>query len=217
MYHFVKFNKTWYLKPETLQDVIDHFMKICGREFREGFEDFRDNTMVRENSEGQKYLYSMNHSSSHWRNAVEMEMRIKEKNWIETACSIEYKTYKDRINRFNSGKPIFLTDGLAYYPPMDWPEYDNEVWKEELEFPYEYQYENCRFLQWPGGRHWYVKIGNIDIGDDYGNYKFHDLSYAQEVAKKWCQCGGDWDEYDKIHETNEHTMELKKYKREHKK
>ena len=94
-------------------------------------------------------------------------------------------------------------------------DYD-EVWKEELEFPYEYQYENCRFLQWPGGRHWYVKIGSIDIGDDWGNYKFSDLSYAQEVAKKWCQCGGDWDVYDKIHENEEHTRESKKYHREHK-
>ena len=25
MYHFVKFNKTWYLKPESVQDIIDHF------------------------------------------------------------------------------------------------------------------------------------------------------------------------------------------------
>lgn len=25
MYHFVKFNNTWYLKPEKLEDVIDHF------------------------------------------------------------------------------------------------------------------------------------------------------------------------------------------------
>ena len=38
MYHFVKFNKTWYLKPESVQDIIDHFNKICGREFKEGFE-----------------------------------------------------------------------------------------------------------------------------------------------------------------------------------
>ena len=27
MYHFVKFNKTWYLKPESEQDIIDHFKK----------------------------------------------------------------------------------------------------------------------------------------------------------------------------------------------
>ena len=38
----------------------------------------------------------------------------------------------------------------------------------------------------------YIKIGNIDICDKWGNYKFSDKSYAQEVAKKWCECGGNW-------------------------
>ena len=42
-------------------------------------------------------------------------------------------------------------------------------------------------------------------------------SHAQEVAKKWCQCGGDWNAYDKIHENEEHTRESKKYHREHRK
>ena len=54
-------------------------------------------------------------------------------------------------------------------------------------------------------------------GDDWGNYKFNGLSYAQEVAKKWCKCGGDLDAYDKIHENEEHIRESKKYHREHRK
>jgi hypothetical protein len=52
MYHFVKFNSTWYLKPECLQDVIDHFNKLCGREFKHGFEDFRDNVRVYRDKDG---------------------------------------------------------------------------------------------------------------------------------------------------------------------
>ena len=214
MYHFVKFNNIWYLKPEKLEDVIEHFKKFCGREFEEGFNDFKNNVKVRTCYDGEKHLVSMNHSSSHWRNVVELTMKIKDQSWVEAACSLEDQTYKDRINRFNSGKPIFFTDGLAYAPLIEWPEYDEEVWKEELEFPYEYQYENCRFIQWPGGRHWYVKIGNIDIGDSYGNYKFSDKSYAQEVAKKWCQCGGDWDAYDEINEDSEYVRDSKKRYRE---
>lgn len=193
MYHFVKFNKTWYLKPETLQDVIDHFNKICGREFKEGFEDFRDNVRVATSSvDGQKYLYSRNHSSSHWRNAVELEMQIKDQSWLESACSLEERTFKDRIERFKSGKPIYLLNSLAYSPFKEHPEYDEEKWVEELIYPFEYNYDECRFIKWPEGHHWYVKIGNIDICDKWGNYKFSDKSYAQEVAKKWCECGGNW-------------------------
>lgn len=195
MYHFVKFNKTWYLKPECLQDVIEHFKKFCGREFKEGFEDFRDNTDIRKDYNGKPYLYSKNHSSSHWRCAIDMTIKITGQSWLEAACSLEDKTYKDRIDRFLKGKPIFFTDGLPYCPPIEWPTYDEEVWKEELEYPYEYQYEDVRFMQWPDGRHWYAKIGSIDITDKYGEQKWYDKSYAQEVAKKWCKCGGNWDKY----------------------
>ena len=192
MYHFVKFNNTWYLKPEKLEDVIEHFKKFCGREFKEGFEDFRNNVSIKKDYNGEKYLYSKNHSSSLWRYAVEMTMQFGGESWLNAANSLEEQTYKNRIERFLEGKPIFLTDGLPYFPPKEWPEYDEEVWKDELEFPYEYNYENCRFLQWPDGRHWYVKIGNIDIGDKYGNYKFSDKSYAQKVDKAWCKCCVDW-------------------------
>lgn len=83
MYHFVKFNNTWYLKPESVQDIIDHFNKICGREFKEGFEDYMNNVVVKKDYNGEPYLYSRNHSSSVWRNAVELcEMKLKGLNWL---------------------------------------------------------------------------------------------------------------------------------------
>jgi hypothetical protein len=196
MYHFVKFNSTWYLKPECLQDVIDHFTKICGREFKQGFEDFRDNTRIRVSSvDGHRYLDSMNHSSSHWRNAVELEMKMKDKSWLDAATSLEERTYQDRIKTFLVGKPIYLTNGLAYYPPIEHPKYDEEKWSEELVYPFEYNYDEVRFLQWPDGKHWYAKIGNIDICDKYGNYKSRDKYYMMEVAKKFCECGGNWSKH----------------------
>lgn len=193
MYHFVKFNSTWYLKPECLQDVKDHFTKICGREFKEGFEDYKDNVIVCKDDNGNPYLYSKNHSSSVWRNAVELcEMKLKGLNWINAACGLEKRTYEDRINRFIEGKPIYLSDGLAYYPPIEHPKYDDEKWTNELIYPYEYNYDDVRFIKWPDGKHWYAKCGNIDIVDEYGRQKWRDKSYAQKIAKDWCKCGGDW-------------------------
>ena len=197
MYHFVKFNHTWYLKPETVQDIIDHFNKICGREFKEGFDDFKDNVSIETSKvDGHKYLYSKNHSSSVWRNAVELcEMRIKGLSWLEGATALEQKTFNDRIEMFNKGRAIYLRDGLPYYCSLEHPKYDEEKWIETLDYPYEYKYDECRITKWPNGRHWYVRIGKIDICDKFGNYKFSDKSYAQEVAKQWCQCGGDWSKH----------------------
>ena len=149
MYHFVKFNNTWYLKPESVQDIIDHFNKICGREFQEGFEDYINNVVVKKDHNGEPYLYSRNHSSSVWRNTVELcEMKLKGRNWLEGATSLEKKTFEDRIKMFNKGKAIYLRDGLPYYCCNVHPTYDKEVWKETLEYPYEYQYDDCRFIQY---------------------------------------------------------------------
>lgn len=196
MYHFVKFNKTWYLKPESVQDIIDHFNKICGREFKEGFEDYINNVVVKKDHNGEPYLYSRNHSSSVWRNTVELcEMKLKGLNWLDGATSLEKKTFEDRIKMFNKGKAIYFRDGLPYYCANVHPTYEDEVWKKTLEYPYEYQYDDCRFIQWPDGRHWYAKCGNIDIVDRYGRQKWSDKSYAQKIAKAWCRCGGNWDEY----------------------
>lgn len=195
MYHFVKFSNTWYLKPESVQDIIDHFNVICKREFEQGFNDFKDNVSIKKDYNGKKYLYSKNHSSSVWRNAVELTMDLKGQNWIESACSLEKKTYEDRIKMFNKGRAIYLRDDLTYYCAVEQPKYEDEVYKEKLEYPYEYKFEDVRFIQWPGGKHWYAKIGNIDIVSEYGNQKWNDKYYAMEVAKKWCQCGGDWSKY----------------------
>ena len=56
----------------------------------------------------------------------------------------------------------------------------------------EYKYEDCRFMKWPGGWHWYVKCGDVDVCDKWNNQKFKDIDYAQEIAKEWCLCGGNW-------------------------
>lgn len=194
MYHFVKFYNTWYLKPESVQDIIDHFSKICGREFKEGFEDFiENNRIIKDPIDGKPILYSTNHTSSVWRLAVQhCVMELKGISWLDAASGLEQQTFTDRIEMFIKGYAIYLRDGLPYYCSFEHPEYEEEKWSETLEYPYEYQYDDCRFLQWPGGAHWYAKCGNIDIGDKYGNYKWRDKSYAQKIAKEWCMCGGNW-------------------------
>ena len=49
MYHFVKFNNTWYLKPNSVAQIIEHFKTICAREFEDGFNDFKDGVRVKNN------------------------------------------------------------------------------------------------------------------------------------------------------------------------
>lgn len=195
MYHFVKFNDTWYLKPESVQDITDHFKKICGREMKQGFNDFADNVQFVKNNKGDNEIRSKNHSTSVWRNAVEMTMNIHGGNWMNTANNLENRTYQHRIEMFLKGYELYLTDGMPYYVPVEPPVYEEEKWSEELVYPYKLDYNQVRYIQWPNGRHWYAKIGSIDIVDKWGYQKWNDKYYAMEVAKKFCMCGGNWDLY----------------------
>ena len=187
MYHFVKFNNTWYLKPNSVTQIIEHFKTICAREFEYGFNDFKNGVRVKNNG-----LVSLTHSNTLWRTAVELVMNIKKKNWLKTANELEILTYKDRIDLFNNGKLIYLSNGLPYYTPKEEPQYDKEEWREDLVYPTEYNYDDVRFIRWDDGKHWYAKIGDIDICDQYGNYKSTNKYYMMRVAKQWCECGGDW-------------------------
>lgn len=195
MYHFVKFNNTWYLKVESVQDIIDHFKKVCGREIEQGWNDFKDNVRYAKDENGNNVLESRNHSTSVWRNVVELTMQIKGDSWMNSANDLEQRTYKDRINHFLKGDFVYLTDGLPYFVAKEEQDYEEEKWSDELKYPYKFDFGQVRFLQWPNGKHWYAKIGSIDIVDRYGYQKWRDKYYAMEVAKKFCKCGGNWKMY----------------------
>lgn len=195
MYHFCKFNNTWYLKPESVQDITDHFKKICGREMQQGFNDFVDNVRFIKNDKGENEILSKNHSSSLWRCAVEFSMECHGGSWMEHSQSLEDRTYQHRIKMFLDGHDIYLADGLTINVPIETPEYEEEKWSDELVYPYKFDYDDVRFIKWPDGRHWYAKIGSIDIVDKHGNQKWNDKYYAMNVAKAFCQCGGDWSLY----------------------
>lgn len=58
-YHFVKIANIWYLKPETKQDIVDHYNIILKREYEEGFKDRKSSTHLYKNyfGPGEDYIY----------------------------------------------------------------------------------------------------------------------------------------------------------------
>ena len=67
-------------------------------------------------------------------------------------------------------------------------EITDERFSEELIYPIEAQYnfDDVRYIQWPDGKHWYAKVGNFDICDKEGNYKWNTKEEAMNAAKKFC-------------------------------
>ena len=189
MYHFVLLdNHTWYLKPETEQDILDHFNKVMGREFRLGFEDRKEGThIIKSINDPSKPAVFLNHPSSPWRIAVEMEERIKNQSWLEAANSLEQRTLQDRLKLQREGRTLYLSNNLTYFVPNDKipQQIINEVWREALVYPGKYDFDSARCVQNSKGR-WEVYIDDIQVRDEYGHTSWGIKAYAMEMARKFC-------------------------------
>lgn len=193
MYHFVKLdNGTWYLRPHTEQDVLDHFNKVMRREFTDGFEDRKEGTCVIKGiQDPNKPGIIMNHPSSPWRIAVEVEERIKNQSWIEAACGLEEQTLHDRLQLLKAGRTLMLANGLTY---MSLSEKNplkviDEVWKDELVYPLDtdqHDYDKVEYYQNEKGR-WSARVDGIRVRSETGRTEWSVKAYAKEVARRFCK------------------------------
>lgn len=192
MYHFVKLdNNTWYLQPHTEQDVLDHFNKVMRREFTDGLEDRKEGThVIKSFLDPNKPEIVMNHPSSPWRIAVEMEESIKNQSWLEAACGLEERTLRDRLQLLKTGRTLMLANGLTYMSlseknPM---RVIDEVWKDELVYPLDanqYDYDKVEYYQNAEGK-WEARVDGVQVRNKYGKTSWSIKAYTKEVARKFC-------------------------------
>lgn len=191
MYHFVKIDNIWYLKPETKQDIIDHFNIIIKKHFEEGIKDRMSSTHIWKNhlGPGKDYIY-VEHPTTEWAKAVEQCMYIWGLSWVDTANKLEKITYNNRLNTFDKlsaqNKTFYLCNGLSIFYCSD-VKYDDEVWSDKMEYPIKdvYTIDDVRYIQWKGGSHWYAKVGNIDIVDQDDRQKWDTKEEAIKAAQNW--------------------------------
>lgn len=179
MYHFVKYNNIWYLKPESKQDIIDHYNIILRCAYEEGLKDRTSSTHLCKNG----YVY-IEHPTTPWAKAVEMYMGVWNMSWVMTAHKLETEMINTRLNMFDEGKPIYLSNGLTLFVPNDESKYQDECWKDTLEYPEPEHYtdSDIRYIQWKDGSHWYAKIGKYDVVDENGNQKWNTRNEAINAA-----------------------------------
>ena len=192
MYHFVTLeNNTWYLQPHKEQDILDHFDKVMRREFVDGFEDRKEGTyVIKSFNDPNKPAIMMNHPSSPWRIAVEMEEHIKNQSWLEAACGLEEQTLRDRLQLLKSGHTLMLANGLTYMPlseknPM---QVIDEVWKEELVYPLDtnqFDYDKVEYYKNAEGK-WEAQVDGVQVRSKIGRTSWSIKAYAKEVTRKFC-------------------------------
>lgn len=56
---------------------------------------------------------------------------------------------------------------------------------EKTESCTEYTEKDIKITKWIGGKHYYAKIGRIDVEDEFGNVKWNTEKQAKEIALKY--------------------------------
>ena len=186
-YHFVKFTEDglWYLKPECLEDVKEHFEKIFGQEIKEGTREYIESTVTDDegNVQHQKPI-------TPWNSMVSIANDVYKDSWFMTGCRLENEIINNRIDYYNRGLKCFYPEGVACYCNTDDDgTYYSEVWKDELVYPTKetLTLKDVKFMQWNllgnKGEHWYAKVGKRDVYDKDGNLKWNTRAEAEKAAQ----------------------------------
>lgn len=187
-YHFVRIGQvnsnnnesTWYFVPQSLEQLQEHWEKYVGSEIKSGTKEILNN--ISNTIKGRL----SEHYRTTWGSLIEQVSAMKEKSYLESAVEEENNLWKNRVDWFNKYGEIYLSDGLTMFMLVDgFTEVKEHVYKDILEFPSEkYNIDNVRYIQWDGGKHWYAKIGNLDIVVD-GEQKWNSKLEAEIAVKQY--------------------------------
>jgi|GEM_PF-4799527 hypothetical protein len=190
-YHFVKvglvneptYKGTWYFKPETKEDVDEHWNKYVACEINDGVKEYIDH--LKAHAEG-TYI---GHYTTQWGSLIDTLTAATEKQNIVRIMKEETELYYNRMRDINAGREIYLSEGLTVFMLTEgYTEIREHYYSDTLSFPTEkYTLDDVRYIQWEGGRHWYAKIGKLDIVDKRSNQKWNTKAEAEKAAKEYFQ------------------------------
>ena len=187
MYHFIKVKRfgtisCWYFVPKTEEEILEHWDKYVSPIIKDGIRDTFDT----------HFKKLMKHPSNQYAVCLELLAKVHNQGKVNMGIFVEgrnemVRVIEQRISCFRKHNKTLLTCSMLESFKMDDDVIVEEKDMETLTFPDEAEYniDDVRFLQWPGGTHWYAKIGKLDICDDMGQYKWNCKGDAIEAAKWW--------------------------------
>ena len=195
MYHFVKIrfcreNKAyWYLKPECKQDIEDHFNIIVNKDIAMGTQERISSSILCKHSDGSLYEYHPKECDTDWNSSVSRINYILGEDWNFTALKLRSKTFETRVEDFQKGKNMYLSNGL---PIFIWPikndgycEIIEEKFENELIYPIEeHKHFSDVVYNCNGCSRWSATIGNREIKDKDGNTWWY-TKHEAEIAARW--------------------------------
>lgn len=195
MYHFVKIrfyreNKSyWYLKPECKQDIEDHFNIIVNKDIAMGTQERISNSILCKHSDGSLYEWFPKEHDTDWNMSVSCINHVFKEDWNFTALKLRSKTFDNRVEDFEKGRNMYLSNGLQIFI---WPikndgycEIIEEKFENELIYPIE-EHKHFADVKYncTGLSKWSAKIGNRQVKDKEGNTIWL-TKHEAEIAARW--------------------------------
>lgn len=182
IYHFVKVKTkgdedskgTWLLEADSLRVINEHFKKYVGTEIKQGMKEI----ISRINGK-------VGHYTNRFASTVDTIMQFGEKPYLVVATELENEMLQTRIKGYLNDRKQYLSDSLSVIIMSPHLEIIDEEYKDEMVYPHEAKplLNDVKYMTWYGGKHWYAKIGKIDIVDRDNNQKWNTRKEAEEAAK----------------------------------
>lgn len=167
---------TWYLLADTVDTIKEHFNVYGKAYFKEGIENFINHSD------------KMGHYTSRFAYLISITMMTPENQgvpWPIVATKIENDMYQSRLNGYLEGRKQYLGKEMAVLVDNPSIEIVETIVKDKMVYPDDEKLtmDDVRYLQWYGGKHWYAKVGKLDIVDKDGNQKWDTKKEAEEAAR----------------------------------
>jgi hypothetical protein len=172
-----KIYTNWFCKIETFEQ-FEKYLKIRSKRIVQAYSELKNRDPKRDGHYkddfqtlvGTTLIYSLEERLS-----VVDDVRI-----------LSEKLNKGIIKCFADKSHIIINENHGYRFMDDSFKVLDEKYDDNFVFPEGHlKKENIRIIQWPGGRHYYAKIGKIDIVDKHGDQKWFTHKEAYDAALKY--------------------------------
>lgn len=167
----------WLFCAKTENQVLEHWEKYVRSVISDG-----TRKLVQKAFSG-----TTGHFTNDFERTVEITATSLHLSITEAMSKVENEAFHTRMNTFFTNGEIFLTHGLTVVLIDDrFFRVAETVEKETLVYPDEDKptLQDVRFIVWDGGKHFYAKIGKLDVVDANGNQKW-DTRQEAEKAAEW--------------------------------
>ena len=201
-YEFVRFGDTheggkiyptWWFVAKTADDVREHYEKVFLPVMQRGWDSFCEKQIECIHA-GRRVCDHANNEAEIAIQSIAMAKGIGDDEF-DMPILPTYEVANDLISQALDGRikmverePVYLEDGMRQFAHTEGSDpffkVAERVYCDELVYPHAKvpTMDDVRFIQWPDGKHWYAKIGNVDVVDTWGTQKWDTLGEAKKAA-----------------------------------